>query len=100
MPVDHINYERSWKTSQILPFLANVALERISCNATQTGNGTKDYIRALVNSAPIPIPGCADGPDGSCAVANFTKFVAGMCYLLCALDPWWCTVRRKLTHSP
>jgi acid phosphatase len=77
MPATSINYERAWKTSQILPFLANIALERLSCNATQTGNGTQDYVRALVNSAPIPIPGCIDGPDGSCALSNFTKFIAG-----------------------
>jgi acid phosphatase len=58
MPVDKINYERAWKTSDILPFLANIALERLECNAKATGNSTNGtYIRTLVNSATIPLPG-------------------------------------------
>jgi hypothetical protein len=89
MPVDSINYERSWKTSQILPFLANVGLERLSCNATATGTGANAtggntsgsestfFIRTLVNSATIPIPGCASGPSGSCPLNNFTSFISG-----------------------
>lgn len=89
MPTTSINYERSWKTSQILPFLANVALEALSCNATATGTGPNStateingnttessFVRVLVNSAAIPIPGCASGPSGSCPMKNFTSFIA------------------------
>lgn len=58
MPTTRINYERAWKTSEILPFLANVGLERMECNATAIGNNTNGtYIRTLVNSATIPLPG-------------------------------------------
>jgi len=32
MPVDHINYDRSWKTSEIIPFLGHVAIERMQCD--------------------------------------------------------------------
>lgn len=93
MPTTHINYERAWKTSQILPFLANVALERLSCSATAGGNATASqtnaaevtaqggeaeaYVRVLVNQAPVPLPGCSEGPGASCPLASFTTFVDG-----------------------
>lgn len=32
MPLDHINYERVWKTSEIIPFLGHVAIERLQCD--------------------------------------------------------------------
>jgi len=32
MPLDHINYDRVWKTSEIIPFLGHVAIERLECN--------------------------------------------------------------------
>jgi hypothetical protein len=43
MPVNSINNDRSWKTSQIISFLANVALERLSCNDTHSGDKAGDY---------------------------------------------------------
>jgi acid phosphatase len=92
MPATAINYERAWRTSEILPFLANVALEAISCNNTAGGNSTATqtnaagpaaevYVRALVNQAPIPIPGCSEGPGASCPLASFTDFIARTCLL-------------------
>lgn len=76
MPTTRINYERAWKTSQILPFLANVALERLECDAHATGaNATAAFVRTLVNGAVIPIPECAGGPDASCPLTDFQAFV-------------------------
>jgi acid phosphatase len=78
MPADALNYERVWRTSDILPFLANVGLERLECNASATPtNASGVFVRVLVNAAPMPLPGCSAGPDASCALANFTQFVAG-----------------------
>ncbi|EJD41519.1 phosphoglycerate mutase-like protein [Auricularia subglabra TFB-10046 SS5] len=72
-----INYERAWRTSYILPFLANIALERLECNATALGANTtaNTFVRALVNAAPLPLPGCSTGPGGSCEIGAFRSFV-------------------------
>lgn len=76
MPTDSINFDRAWRTSEILPFLANIGLERFACNASATGNGSNtDFVRALVNAAQIPLPGCTDGPEDSCSLNNFVSFV-------------------------
>ena len=76
MPTDSINFDRAWRTSEILPFLANIGLERLSCNASATGNASNaDFVRALVNAAQIPLPGCTDGPDDSCPLSDFVSFV-------------------------
>lgn len=87
MPTDRINYRRAWKTSEILPFLGHVGLERMQC-ANATLNSTESsqegaenvwdngaFVRVLVNGAPIPMPGCQDGPGDSCSLAGFAEFV-------------------------
>ncbi len=76
MPLDRINYRRAWKSSRILPFLGNIAMERLSCNGSY-GYDDGDYYRVLVNSAPQPLPGCADGPGTSCSRSAFEKYVQG-----------------------
>ena len=80
MPTDEINYGRAWRTSDILPFLGHVGIERLECtNETEqvagNANATAPFIRVLVNSAPIPIPGCQDGPGGSCGFDDFATYI-------------------------
>lgn len=93
MPTDSINYERAWRTSQILPFLANIALERLECGAVAGGNASaaqtnagevaaqggarEAYVRVLVNQAPVPVPTCNGGPGASCPVADFVALIDG-----------------------
>lgn len=72
MPTDRINYQRAWKSSNLLPFLGNIAIERLSCRGSH-GYDDGDYYRALVNSAPQPLPSCADGPGTSCSADSFSK---------------------------
>lgn len=74
-----INYERAWRTSYILPFLANIALERLECNSTALGASStaNTFVRALVNAAPLPLPGCSSGPGGSCEIGAFSSFIEG-----------------------
>lgn len=94
-PLDRINYNRAWKTSQILPFLGHVGIERLSCTSvngsqaaasnstasnstTAAANSTSTFVRILVNSAPLPLPACAGsdtGPGGSCSLEAFQRFV-------------------------
>ena len=72
MPLAKPNHGRVWKSSQILPFLTNIAIEKMSCDSY--GYGVGDYIRVLVNQSPQPLA-CADGPGESCSTSAFQSFV-------------------------
>ncbi|KAK1964693.1 histidine acid phosphatase [Colletotrichum sublineola] len=74
MPLDRINYRRAWKTSNILPFLGNIAIERLNCSGAY-GYEDGDYYRVLVNSAPQPLTDCADGPGTACSRDGFSKYL-------------------------
>ncbi|RYC62398.1 hypothetical protein CHU98_g3820 [Xylaria longipes] len=74
MPLDRINYRRAWKSSYVLPFLGNIAIERLNCNGT-FGYDDGEYYRVLVNNAPQPLPDCADGPGTSCSRSGFERYV-------------------------
>ncbi|KAH9851950.1 phosphoglycerate mutase-like protein [Lenzites betulinus] len=88
MPTDRINHRRAWRTSEILPFLGHVGIERLQCanatldDAASAGQGAEDvdqdgaFVRVLVNGAPIPIPECQDGPGESCALSGFAAYIA------------------------
>ncbi|PYH44721.1 putative histidine acid phosphatase [Aspergillus saccharolyticus JOP 1030-1] len=73
MPLDQVNYNRAWKSSHILPFLGNIAIERLECDVP--GFEDPEYYRVLVNSAPQPLVGCRDGPGESCSREGFSKFL-------------------------
>jgi acid phosphatase len=73
MPLDRINYRRAWKSSHLLPFLGNIAIERLNCSSPGFDSG--DYYRVLVNSAPQELPVCNDGPGTSCSSAGFKGYV-------------------------
>lgn len=78
LPLTEINYGRRFVTSNIIPFLGHVGLERLSCvstNATSNATMTASYIRAIVNSAVQPIPGCSNGIGASCPLADFTQLI-------------------------
>lgn len=74
MPLDRINYRRAWKSSHVLPFLSNIAIERFNCTGSY-GYKDGEYYRVLVNSAPQGLPGCADGPGTSCSRKGFEKYM-------------------------
>ncbi|KAI1811179.1 histidine acid phosphatase [Poronia punctata] len=74
MPLDRINHRRAWKSSHVLPFLANLAIERLDCTGSY-GYDDGEYYRALVNSAPQPLPGCEDGPGSSCSRKGFQDYL-------------------------
>ncbi|KAM5349448.1 hypothetical protein ACJ41O_005953 [Fusarium nematophilum] len=74
MPLDRINYRRAWKSSNILPFLTNIAIERLNCTDSY-GYEDGEYYRVLVNSAPQALPVCADGPGTSCSRKGFEGYV-------------------------
>ncbi|KAK4452209.1 histidine acid phosphatase [Podospora aff. communis PSN243] len=74
MPLDHINHRRAWKNSHIMPFIGNLAIEKLSC-AGSYGFSDGYYYRALVNNAPQQLPGCRDGPGTSCSHSSFYRYV-------------------------
>ncbi|KAG6137674.1 hypothetical protein E4U46_000671 [Claviceps purpurea] len=90
MPLDQINYNRAWVSSRILPFLTNVAIERMNCTsnygvaATQaqarngsdaTSSDVATYYRVLLNQSPQVLPGCFDGPGQSCSADGMREFL-------------------------
>ncbi|KXJ85709.1 histidine acid phosphatase [Microdochium bolleyi] len=83
MPLDRISYRRAWRTSHIMPFLGNIAIERFNCSSDgPAGSSSKlygyesgEYYRILVNSAPQDLPGCADGPATMCSREAFGRYI-------------------------
>jgi acid phosphatase len=73
MPTNAINPNRAWISSRILPFLTNIAMERMECNSYNYTEG--EYYRVLVNQNPTPLPGCSDGPGLSCGRQKFTSYL-------------------------
>lgn len=74
MPLDRINHRRAWKSSHILPFLGNVAIERLNCSGSY-GFSDGEYYRALINNAPQELPDCFDGPGTSCSRRGFESYL-------------------------
>ncbi|KAJ4413077.1 hypothetical protein N0V91_000051 [Didymella pomorum] len=72
MPLNKINYQRAWKSSRILPFLTNIAIERLECDSYGYPAGT--YVRVLVNQDPQQLE-CAVGPGDSCSEGSFAEFI-------------------------
>lgn len=73
MPLDKINYNRVWRSSEILPFLTNIAIEKMECDSFGFDHGV--YYRVLNNGSPAPLVDCRDGPGGSCSRKGFSEFL-------------------------
>lgn len=75
MPLDRINHRRAWKSSHVLPFLTNIAVERLNCTGS-FGYEDGDYYRVLVNDAPQELPDCGDGPGTACSRQGFATYLS------------------------
>lgn len=76
-PTDRINWARSWKMAELIPFLGHIGIEMLTCNAVSSDpEDDKQYIRIIANSAPRPIPQCQDGPGASCGFDHFVDLVS------------------------
>ncbi|KAK4947677.1 hypothetical protein LTR10_013623 [Elasticomyces elasticus] len=73
-PTDRINWVRSWKMSDLIPFLGHVGMEQMTCEDRPGREGK--YIRFIANTAPRPIPTCQDGPGASCPLEDWVNIVA------------------------
>lgn len=79
-PLEYRPAQRAWKTSELVPFLGNIALERFTCpnsdsDAADGDADTTDYIRVMVNGKQERMAGCENGLDGSCEWQAFKRFV-------------------------
>ncbi|KAI9743061.1 MAG: hypothetical protein M1818_003356 [Claussenomyces sp. TS43310] len=75
-PTDRINWSRSWRMAELIPFLGHVGIEKLTCSGRFGDDvGEKEFIRIIANSAPRPIPKCQDGPGASCSFDRFTDLV-------------------------
>lgn len=73
-PTDHINWARSWRMSDLIPFLGHVGMEKMTCDGAPGRKG--EYIRVISNTAPRPIPDCQDGPGASCPLDKWIDMIA------------------------
>lgn len=78
MPLDQVNHHRQWVSSYVLPFLTNIAIEKMNCSQSYGVQNSTDstFYRVLVNQSPQVLPGCSDGPAESCSAEGFKSFVA------------------------
>lgn len=75
-PTDRINWSRSWKMAELIPFLGHVGIEKLTCNSiSMDPEDDHEYIRIIANSAPRPIPRCEDGPGASCSFDAFVELI-------------------------
>ena len=80
MPLDQINHNRAWISSYILPFLTNIAIEKMDCsqNSYVKSNSSigSTFYRVVVNDAPQTLPGCFDGPAESCSESGLQELLS------------------------
>lgn len=78
MPTSQINYNRAWVSSYILPFLTNIAIERMNCSESYGYKNATDhtFYRVLVNRSPQTLPGCFDGPLESCSASGLQEYLS------------------------
>jgi acid phosphatase len=78
MPSNMMNPARLWQSSRILPFLTNIAIEKMECDSygfQDNASTTGEYYRVLVNRAPQLLPGCVDGPGYSCSRSGWASLL-------------------------
>jgi hypothetical protein len=75
-PTNRINWSRSWRMAELIPFLGHVGIEKLTCRGL-TGDDEKEeeFVRIIANTAPRPIPNCQGGPGASCAFHDFEDIV-------------------------
>ncbi|PQE28117.1 hypothetical protein CJF30_00010225 [Rutstroemia sp. NJR-2017a BBW] len=75
-PTNRINWSRSWRMAELIPFLGHVGIEKLTCRGL-TGDDEKEeeFVRIIANTAPRPIPNCQGGPGASCAFHDFENIV-------------------------
>ncbi|CDK25594.1 unnamed protein product [Kuraishia capsulata CBS 1993] len=71
LPVDRIEFQRSFKVSDLVPMAGHLVLERLMC-------GKNEYVRIIMNESVYPLPWCQTGPGFSCPLELFTEHLQEM----------------------
>lgn len=78
-PTDRINWSRSWKMAELIPFLGHVGIEKLTCQGLKgdadDAEDVQEFVRIIANTAPRPIPTCQGGPGASCEFHEFMSIV-------------------------
>lgn len=94
MPPTHLAHNRTFRTSTLVPMSGRVILERLVCpskhqicwqetplypNMVYCEQPADDvFVRVIVNDGVVGVvPGCSDGPGGSCALERWVRMVEG-----------------------
>lgn len=72
-PRTALNYSRVWKSSEILPLLTQIAIERMTCSDNYYASG--GCYRVLVNSSPQLLIECRNESGKTCHAKDFKEFV-------------------------
>ncbi|KAL7414292.1 histidine phosphatase superfamily [Mrakia frigida] len=67
-PLTHRDDNRAWRTSRLVPFLGNIALERLTC-------ADGDVVRAVVNGRMEKMAGCDAWIGGTCGWTEWQDWV-------------------------
>ncbi|KXN84944.1 3-phytase A [Leucoagaricus sp. SymC.cos] len=65
-----INPKTEWDTSDIVPFSAEMVVERLSCHSY---GRAKEYVRILINDAIQPLSFCGGDNNGLCELSRFVE---------------------------
>ena len=68
LPVDHIDFERTYVHAYIVPQAARIYTEKYKC-------GSDTYVRYVINDSVKPIKGCSTGPGFSCKIDDYEAYV-------------------------
>ncbi|KAG0689153.1 acid phosphatase pho5 [Pichia californica] len=91
LPVDSIEFNSFYSSSEILPMGARLITERLKCYNEKSGVEDK-YVRFLLNDQVIPLPLCNSGPGYSCPIEKYLNIVEKqtMDYSsICDINPNW-----------
>lgn len=89
LPVTEVPERRRWRTSAVVPMGGRVLFERLACGSSSSsssstaslsaekraGKSEDLFVRINVNDGIVALPGCRDGPGGSCPLTRFLEMV-------------------------
>lgn len=97
MPLNTINHQRVWKSSNIIPFLTDIGIEKLDCDSYGFEKGT--YYRVMVNGNPHSLPDCNDGPGESCKESTTVKWLAERGKIVGDFDTKCMLNNENITHQ-
>ena len=86
LPIDRIT-DSPWVTSQLLPFSAQLVVEKYACDSSYARSAPAEWIRILNDDKVIEVPRC--GVRGEGGLCELSAFVDTLKYAMSgAADDW------------